>query len=222
MAVGLEPRKKFQVLGLDPSERLSEITSGTAVVLTLLVGTSFYADDISNPRAVLIGVSVVAALAAGVSGGVMNVVEDLYEDAELRRDRLEITAADAEKRRGVVREQFEDELDIEVSDRVADELVAVFMERPPAPVRVERVNLRDLATSIVLNLVPLVPVLFALWLIGDWHTALLAAEIALVLGLFVTGYLYGRRLRFSPIVCGIGMMLVGVVLVAISSLSGSL
>ncbi len=83
-------------------------------------------------------------------------------------------------------------------------------------------NLRDVVASVLLNMVALIPVMLAFWLFSDWNDALLAAELSLVVGLFLTGYLYGFRLRFSPIVCGVSMMLVGLVLVAISSLSESI
>jgi hypothetical protein len=210
------------MIGLDPSDRLSELTSGIAVVLTLLVGTSFYSDDVSDPRRVLVGVSIIAALASGLAGGVMNVVEDLYEDAERRYTRLEIDRIAAEDRRAVIREHLHDELEIEITDEVADGLIATLLQRPTPDVRVEGVNLRDVGASVLLNMVALVPVMLAFWLIGDWNNALLAAELSLVVGLFLVGYLYGFRLRFSPIVCGVSMMLVGIGLVAISALSESI
>jgi hypothetical protein len=192
------------------------------VVLTLLVGTSFYSDDVSDPRNVLVGVAIVAALASGLAGGVMNVVEDLYEDAELRYTRLEVARVEAEDRRAVIRERLLEEFEIDVSDDVADALIAALEQRPTAEVRVEGVNFRDVVASVVLNMVALIPVMLAFWLFSDWNEALLAAELSLVAGLFLTGYLYGFRLRFSPIVCGVSMMLVGLVLVAISSLSESI
>jgi hypothetical protein len=201
---------------------LSELTSGIAVVLTLLVGTSFYSDDVSDPRNVLGGVAIVAALASGLAGGVMNVVEDLYEDAELRYTRIEIARVEAEDRRAVIRERLLEEFEIDVSDEVADALIVALEQRPTAEVRVEGVNFRDVVASVVLNMVALIPVMLAFWLISDWNEALLAAELSLVVGLFLTGYLYGFRLRFSPIMCGMSMMLVGLVLVAISSLSESI
>ena len=220
-AVRVGAFKRSELIGLDPSDRLAEITSGIAVMLTLLAGTSFYADDVTDPRHVLVGVAIVAALASGLSGGVMNVVEDLYEDAERRRDRLMISSS-AETKRALVREQLEEEFGIEVSDEVADQLVTVITQSAPSPVRVEPVNVRDVVASILLNCIALVPVLLAFWLVGDWHRALLTADIVLVACLFATGFLYGFRLRFSPIVCGLAMMLVGAGLVAISSLSNSL
>ena len=221
-AVRVGAFKRSELIGLDPSDRLAEITSGIAVMLTLLAGTSFYADDVTDPRHVLVGVAIVAALASGLSGGVMNVVEDLYEDAERRRDKLMISSSAAETKRALVREQLEEEFGIEVSDEVADQLVTVITQSAPSTVRVEPVNVRDVVASILLNCIGLVPVLLAFWLVSDWHRALLTADIVLVACLFVTGFLYGSRLRFSPIVCGLAMMLVGVGLVSISSLSDSL
>lgn len=210
------------LIGLDPSDRLCEITSGIAVVLTLLVGTSFYSDDVADPRSVLVGVAILAALASGLSGGVMNVVEDLYEDAERRHIRAELDRVALEDRRAVIRQQLTDELEVEVTDEVADGLISTILHAPAPRVRVEGVNLRDVAASVVLNTVALVPVLLSFWLIADWHTALLVAELSLVAGLFATGYLFGFRLRFSPVVCGVAMMLVGIGLVLISALSESI
>ena len=218
----LHQRRNAPLVGLDPSDRLCEITSGIAVVLTLLVGTSFYSDDVSDPRSVLVGVAIVAALASGLAGGVLNVVEDLYEDAELRQARRTIRRAEADKRRRVMRQRIQDEFGIDVPDDVADRLIAVIEREPDVEVRVQGVNARDVVASVLLNLVGLVPVLLAFWLISDWNTALLVAEGLLVVGLFATGYLFGFRRRLAPVVCGVAMMLVGVVLVAISALSESI
>ena len=121
----LHQRRNAPLVGLDPSDRLCEITSGIAVVLTLLVGTSFYSDDVSDPRSVLVGVAIVAALASGLAGGVLNVVEDLYEDAELRQARRTIRRAEADKRRRVMRQRIQDEFGIDVPDDVADRLIGL-------------------------------------------------------------------------------------------------
>ena len=215
-------RKRFQWIGLDPADRMAEVTSGIAVVRTLLVGTSFYADDIADPRGVLVGVAVVAALASGLAGGVMNVVEDLYEDAELRHDTLQITQAARDARRAIVREQLEEDLGVEVPDEIADQLVEIITKTAPPAIRVEPVNLRDVVASILLNLIALVPVVLAFWLIDDWHVALLVADILLVAALFGAGVVYGARLRISRLVSGLLLMLVGLALVAISSLSESI
>jgi hypothetical protein len=212
-------RARFRWSGLDPAARMAEVTSGIAVVLTLLAGTSFYADDVADPKRVLVGVAVVAALAAGLAGGVIHVVEDLYEDAEQRRDTLELSEAALDDKRALVRAQLAEDLGVDVPDEVADHVVDAMLSKTPPEVRVEAVNLRDVGASILLNLVALVPVLLAFLLIKDWHVALLAAEILLVVGLFVTGVVYGSRLRISRLVCGVLLTLVGIGLVLISSLS---
>lgn len=216
------PRARFRWVGLDPSDRLAELTGGITVVLTVLVGTSFIADDVDDPRDVLVGLAIVAALAAGLSGGVMNVIEDLYEDAARRHEELEITSADADRQRGLVRDLLDEQLDVEVDDDVVDRLVAAIAAEPPDPVRVTAVNVRDVVASVLLNVAALVPVVLTFWLIDDWHTALLAAEVLLVAALFVVGYVFGFRLRFAPIVCGTVMLGVGLLLVAISTLSDSI
>lgn len=214
--------ERFRWIGLDASDRFTELTGGITVVLTVLVGTSFFADDVDDPRDVLVGLAVVAALAAGLSGGVMNVVEDLYEDAQDRHDELAITSATPQEQLALVQELLADELDVQVDEEVAGRLVAAITAEPPRPVRVRAVNLRDVVASLLLNAVPLVPVVLAFWLIDDWRTALLVADLLLVAALFAVGYVYGFRLRFAPLVCGSVMLGVGLVLVAISTLSDSL
>lgn len=219
---GNADQRRFRLFGLDPANRLAELTSGITVVLTILVGTSFVADDVDDPRDVLVGLAVVAAFASGLSGGIMNVIESLYDDAALRRDELTITHADLTERRALVRRLLDDHIDVDIDDEAADRVVEAILDEPPESVRVRAIDVRDVIASVVLNLLAMLPVVLVFWLIDDWHTALLVAEIVLVAALFVVGYFYGFRLRFAPIVCGQVMLGVGLALVGISTLSDSL
>ena len=203
---------------VEPGDRIAEAMLGIIMALTF-TGTLSVADAGRNDvRAMLIG-ALGCNLAWGIIDGIIYVmISAAQRGAELQAVRIARSTPFAERARRALADVLPDEIADVMTD---DELDAIRdrLSRGPAPEAHVRFGVRDLLAGLGVCLIVFcttLPLAIPFVLFDEVHRAMRWSNGIAIALLFVAGAAYARNVGGRPWHVGLGMVLMGSVLVAIT------
>jgi hypothetical protein len=216
VSVPAPPKRRRRVL--DPSERSAEVLFGVIMVLTFTGSLSAATSGREEVRTMLIG-AVGCNLAWGIVDAIMYLMGAL-NDRGRRLFLLRRVLGDADARRAVA--LVADYLPpLIVSVLTTDELDAIrrrlaalpFPARRPA---LTREDLRGALGVFLLVFLSTFPIVIPFLVMREARPALRASNAVAIVMLYLAGSSVGRFAGFRPWKTGLGMVLVGLILVALT------
>jgi len=207
---------------LDPGEALGEVMFGLIMVLTFTVGARVLTTEDELNATELVWAAVGCNIAWGVIDAVLFVFGTLFyrsQRAQFFR-RLRMTGDEAAAI-AVISEEFglEDQpltANPDDRDRLYRSILAFAANARPARVRITRADVISAVAVFLLVSATAVPAVIPFLLVDDGYLALRLSNLALVVLLFVAGYWWAHYTDMTPWRCGLSVMLLGVVMVAIA------
>jgi len=207
-----------KVLVLDPVDRLSEVLFGLIMAMSFTGSIQAATAGRGEIRTLLVG-ALGCNLAWGLIDAVMYLLTDLLERNRtftmLRALRAASGTARAQR---IVAEALPPAL-ARVLNTAELDSVQGWIERLPEPPTRARITLRELRGALgVFLLVSLstFPLVVPFLLLEDPTTAVRTSHAVALVMLFGVGSAYGRNAGLKPLRCGLGMIALGVVLVAVT------
>lgn len=202
---------------LDPADRVSEVLFGLIMTLTI-TGTLRVADaGRDDVRAMLI-----AALGCNFAWGIIDAVFYLLETGAERGENLEslraLREADPASGHAILREAMPPLLASHLMEGELENLRQrlVALPPPPALVRLRRRDWQGALGIFLLVFLSTFPVVLPFLFVADARNALhLSNGIAIVL-LYLAGHALGRVSGRPPVRVGLGMVVIGAALVALT------
>lgn len=203
---------------LAPIERISEVLFGLIMVLTITSTLSIAKSGRAEVRIMLIG-ALGCNLAWGLIDAIMYLMACLTGRAEERRTVLAVSRAASPEDAYRAIEAALPPVVAAIMRR--DDLERIRVAVSKLPITSERPGfLREDwlgATGVfLLVFVTTLPVVLPFVLFSDPQTALRASNAVALLMLFLTGYSFGRHAGHHPLLMAFGMVVLGMVLVAIT------
>jgi hypothetical protein len=203
---------------LDPSERIAEVVFGLIMVLTFTGSLSIAEAGRAEVRAMLIG-ALGCNFAWGIIDGVLYLMGAFAERGQgLQTYRLVRTTTDAAQGQRLIA----DTLPPLVASVLRPEELEMVRERllalPDAPptARLQRAEWRGALGVFLLVFLSTFPVAIPFIVMRDPTTALRVSNGIAITMLFIAGVAYARAVGRSPWRVGIGMVVLGGVLVALT------
>ena len=203
---------------LDPIDRVTEVLFGLIMVLTFTGSLSVATAGRAEVREMLVG-ALGCNLAWGVIDALFYLLGILAEKgralATLRRLR---GAADPQEGQRVIAEALPSMV-AAVLDPAQLEAIRARLTRLPEPPERPRLGWDDWRGALgvfLLVVLSTFPVVIPFLVVDDAHRALRVSNAVAVAMLFVCGYATGRLTRYRPWLTGLGMVVLGSVLVAMT------
>ncbi len=200
---------------LDPVEVLTELTSGLTITLVVLLTAGVVLQDGDHPVRVLLVLALGSTLAAGISAGILNALEDLHEAGDRTSWRARLRAMPRHQANALVEEQIEAVIGSDLEPADVARIAAAIVDRAPsvddAPPRIRPGNVHTAVVSVVYNLAALLPAALPFLIFDDWHTAWRVSTAMVAVALVVVGTVWGRVAGISPLTCGLVLASVGLV-----------
>lgn len=208
---------------LSPAESVGEILFGLIMVLTFTLGA-----------AVAVGMGegegtaqelVYAAIGCNIAWGIIDAVLYIMGNRFIRSRRTRLlraikAAPDEAAALAAIRHELEPGLEAISQetdrDRLYREVHALISRFEPAPTRVTRDDLVGAVAVFVLVVATAVPAAVPFLFVDDPWLALRLSNLLLIASLFVVGYRWALHTNTNPWLAGLGVMAIGVVLVAIA------
>ena len=207
---------------LDPIDRVSEVLFGLIMVLTFTGSLSVATAGHAEVREMLVG-ALGCNLAWGVIDALLHLLGTLAERAHgLATFRAVRAAADAREGQRLVAEALPPVV-ASVMDPSQLESVRQQLARVPEPSGPARLGKDDWLAALgifLLVFTSTLPVVVPFLLVHDAHRALRVSNAVAVTMLFFCGYATGRLTRYHPWGTGVGMVLLGGALVAMTMALG--
>ena len=203
---------------VEPGDRIAEAMLGIIMALTF-TGTLSVADAGRNDvRAMLIG-ALGCNLAWGIIDGIIYVmISAAQRGAELQALRVARTTPFAERARRAIADVLPDEVAEVITDDELDNL-RERLSRGPAPAAHVQLGPRDLLAGLgvcIIVFCTTLPLAIPFLLFDEVHRAMRWSNGIAILLLFFLGAAYARNVGGRPWRVGLGMVLMGSVLVAIT------
>jgi VIT1/CCC1 family predicted Fe2+/Mn2+ transporter len=208
---------------LDPAESLGEILFGLIMVLTFTLGAGIAvrAGEGTDGARELLYAAIGCNTAWGIIDAVLYVMGNMFMRS--RRSRLirAIKAApDESTALAAVRSELEAGLESITSEedreRLFRSIQALIARAAPAPTRVTRDDLFGATAVFLLVFATALPAAVPFLVVDDAWLALRLSNLLLVGLLFIVGHRWARYTNANPWLAGFGVMMLGVVLVAIA------
>jgi hypothetical protein len=207
---------------LDPMDRVSEVLFGLIMVLTFTGSLSVATAGHAEVREMLIG-ALGCNLAWGIIDGLLYLMACLAEKGRSLHawDALR-KAADAEEGRRLVAEALPPVIASVLDPPQLEAIRArlVHLPDPPDRPRLTAEDWRGFIGVLLLVFAATLPVVIPFVLMRDAYVALRVSNAVAVTMLFLCGYVTGRLTRYHPWGMGVGMVLLGSLLVAMTMALG--
>lgn len=207
---------------LEPIERISEVIFGVIMVLTFTGSLSVAESGRESVRTMLIG-ALGCNFAWGVIDGVLYLMGSLVEKArDLVTYRRLCRTTDADAARKLVSDALPPIIASVVEPGELEAMRMRLMQLPVPPTRA-RLHKHDFLGAIgvfLLVFLSTLPVALPFILMNDSSLALRVSNAIAVAMLFLLGYAFGRSAGHSPWLLGFFMVVVGVILVAMTTAMG--
>jgi VIT1/CCC1 family predicted Fe2+/Mn2+ transporter len=215
--VGTERKTWYARLwgALDPVEVLTELTSGLTITLVVVLTAGVVLQDDDNPVRVLLVLAIGSTLAAGVSAGILNALEDLHEAGDRTSWRARLRALPRQQANALVEQQIEAVTGSELEPEDVARIAAAIVDQTPGaedrPPRIRSGNVRTAVVTVAYNLAALIPAALPFLILDDWHMAWRVSTAMVAAVLVVVGTVWGRVAGISPLTCGLVLASVGFV-----------
>jgi hypothetical protein len=208
-----------------PSERLGNLFLGLVMVLTFTLGSGATVSEGEGATRQLLLQVVGCNVAWGLISGIMFLIDTRFDRGRVPRLIRAVQQADGdEEAREVVEDELDGSLEEIASAEERERLYRHIVERA-RKAELPRTKSRhdDLLGALgvfLLVMVTTVPAVLPFLVIPDRLIALRVSNALLVVLLFLIGYWGGRQTNANPWRAGLGMMLVGVAVVAVAAALG--
>ena len=203
---------------LEPHERISEVLFGLIMVLTFTGSLSIATADRAEIRTMLIG-ALGCNLAWGIIDGVLYLMGSLAEKGRnLAAYRALRDAGDAQKGQRIVARALPPLIASVVQPAELESLRQRLQQLPEPPDRVH-LSSRDWTGALgvfLLVFLSTFPVAMPFIFMQNASLAMRASNVIAVVMLFAAGVAYGRGVGRSPWAFGLGMVVLGGILVALT------
>jgi VIT family protein len=207
---------------LDPMDRVSEVLFGLIMVLTFTGSLSVATAGHAEVREMLIG-ALGCNLAWGIIDGLLYLMACLAEKGRSLHawDALRKAATVAEGQR-LIAQALPPVIASVVEPAQLEAMRArlVQLPEPPDRPRLEAEDWRGFLGVVLLVFVSTLPVVIPFILMRNAYSALRLSNLIAVTMLFLCGYATGRLTRYHPWGMGVGMVLLGSLLVAMTMALG--
>jgi len=203
---------------LEPHERVSEVLFGLIMVLTFTGSLSVAEAGRENVRTMLIG-ALGCNLAWGIIDGVLYLMSCLADkDRKLTMLRAVRKAADSQKAQRYIASALPASVASILKPEELDSIRQRLNQLPELPSRahLSRSDWTGAVGVFLLVFLSMLPVAVPFMFIGNARLAMRVSNGVAVAMLFIAGFAYGRCIGRSPKLIGIGMVILGVVLVALT------
>jgi VIT1/CCC1 family predicted Fe2+/Mn2+ transporter len=212
--VGIERKTWYARMwgALDPVEVLTEVTSGLTITLVVLLTAGVVLQDGDHPVRVLLVLALGSTLAAGISAGILNALEDLHEAGDRTSWRARLRGLPRHQANAVVEQQIEDAVGGDLEPTDVARIAAAIVRQAPATLdgpKIRPGNVRTAVVTVFYNIAALLPAEIPFLLFDDWHTAWRASTAMVAVMLVVVGTIWGRVARIGPLKCGLLLASVG-------------
>ncbi len=208
---------------LDPADTLEEILFGLIMVLTFTLGAGIAvrAGEETDGARELLYAAIGCNLAWGVIDAAFYVMGNVFvRSRRIRLVRAVKAAPDAAAALAAIRSELEPDLASiapeEDRDRLYRGIHALAARTEPARVRVTRDDLLGAVAVFFLVFATALPAAVPFLLIGEPWLALRLSNLLLIGLLFIVGYRWAGHTNANPWLAGLGVMMLGVVLVAVA------
>jgi len=208
---------------LSPAESVGEILFGLIMVLTFTLGAAIAVgagEGEGSARELLY-----AAIGCNIAWGIIDAVLYILGSKFVRGRRARLfraikAAPDESSALAAIRQEIEPGLESitreEDRDRLYRGIHALIMSYEPARTRVTRDDLMGAVAVFVLVFATALPAAVPFLLVDDPQLALRLSNLILIALLFIVGYRWALHTDTNPWLAGLGVMIIGVVLVAIA------
>jgi len=215
------PRIRSIIEGLDPADRLAEITCGLIMVLSILLTAGYYVIGSPDPARSLLIAAIGCNVAWGLIDGFFYVGYALIDRSQKAQM---ITGVKAAANKPAARQFLRANLDNDLFDvldegeqeRALDLVYDGLIDAEVPETEVVRDDVWQLAGAFTLNFVATLPATIPFLLIPDWRVALRVSNLICVMMLFVVGYRFAGYIHANPWKIGGLLMLFGIGMVAIA------
>jgi VIT1/CCC1 family predicted Fe2+/Mn2+ transporter len=210
------------LFGLSPDESLSEIITGLVMVLTFTLGASVATSTVSEKaaRTMILG-AVGCNIAWGLIDAVFYVMGENFVRGRRFRLRAEFrSAADKQSAVAMVRDELEKQLALittsEEREHLYERIHDVLMKAPAPSVGIHLSDLKGAVGVFLLVLLTAIPAALPFFFVGDYWWAIRISNVLLLALLFIVGYLSAEYTHWRPWKAGLGIMLIGLIMVAVA------
>ena len=208
---------------LDPEESLGEILFGLIMVLTFTLGAGIAVrtGEGAGTARELLYAAIGCNIAWGIIDGALYVMGNIFERSRrIRLIRAIRSAPDEAAALAAIRSELEPDLEsiagAEDRDRLYRGVLASAVRSEPIRARVTRDDLLGAVAVFLLVFATALPAAAPFVLIGDPWLALRLSNALLVGLLFIVGHRWARYTNANPWLAGLGVMMLGVALVAVA------
>jgi hypothetical protein len=221
--MSLQPVKQsFVQKYLTPGESLGEILFGLIMVLTftLTAGIELREEGREGARQLLIA-TIGCNLAWGLIDGVMYLMNCLFDRSRRTRIILAIQRAkDQDAALAVIERELNPALAAVTSagdrTRLYESILSLISRATPEKSRVEKEDLYGALASFLMVFLSTIPAAVPFMFISQPYVALRVSNFLLIAMLFFVGYKWAQYTQISRFGMGFGLMLIGLVLVALA------
>lgn len=208
---------------LDPADSLGEILFGLIMVLTFTLGAGIAVrtGEGAGSARELMYAAIGCNIAWGIIDAALHVMGAVFVRSRRSRLARAIKAApDETSALAVIREEIDPELESmtrkEDRERLYHGILALIAHAEPRRTTVAGRDLLEAVNVFLLVVLTAFPAAAPFLLIDDPWLALRLSNLLLIGLLFVVGYHWARHTNANPWIAGVGVMLLGVVMVAIA------
>jgi hypothetical protein len=220
---GMSDRRSMATfLGLSPDETLSEILFGLIMVLTFTLGAGVAASAEGEQAAHDL---ILGAIGCNIAWGLIDAIFYIMSLAFLRGRRSRLLAAlrsatDKQLAIAVVRDELDDQLapitTSEDREHLYERIRDMLATTSEPPTGIHWSDLRGAVGVFLLVALTAVPAALPFLFVANALRALRISNVILIGLLFLVGYRWAGYTHATPWKAGLGIMLIGVVLVAVA------
>jgi len=220
-----QERDRRFLKGLDPASALCEVTCGLVMTLTVLLTAGYYVTGSDDPARSLLAAALGCSLAWGIIDGLLYVMSDLYVRSQ-KNEFLQTLHAQPTEGRAVLLRRATGDLAALLTEaqigQLVDALAQSGMRLQPERVRFTRENLSAMVTTVVSNMLAMVPAALPFILLpgNPWQTNLRISNFLVVAMIGGTGVAWGKTAGFRPLRTGAFLLVMGLTMVAIAVFLG--
>ena len=209
---------------LDPASSLGEVLFGLIMTLTFTAGAGIIIEDEGREGARQLLIALIGCnIAWGVIDAAFYLADQLFDRSRLRRIGQAVRGAGDERAAttlvaGELDELLENVTSASEREALYTRIAANLRSRPPSAEgnRLRKADFMGALTSFWLVVLSSLPAAIPFLLIDNARLALRVSNAVLLVMMFFIGYWYARYTLARPWLAGLGLLIVGIALVAVA------